>query len=93
MAPIAANVRVAVLIFLIGASAANMFLAKQFDDAVTAAVASIPRSGTVIISTPFGTFGVVEAYTQVRYRFWICEAIIVTLCGVAFFVISERAKA
>jgi hypothetical protein len=100
--------RIAILLFLVGASVANYFAMKQYDDRFAARVQQTPIPQTrVNPNDPFGSpipvipdpWAVpspsVDPYTAplesaARDKAWMREAIIVTIAGVAWFLVRAK---
>ena len=89
---------IAVLIFLVGASAANFFTAKQQDDRIGSwAAVSTPQDATA------AAWGAPPSPAERAYRAsvareervikdaaWMREAMILTICGAALFLVPRK---
>lgn len=87
--------RIAILIFLIGASVANYFAMKKYSDRIAA---TIPGENADPLH-PFDSQTPGRPSLQARLEFsqntdeaWMREAIIVTIAGIAWLLVSAKPK-
>jgi hypothetical protein len=96
--------RTAILVFVVGASVANYFAMKQYDDRFAAAVGQTRVNPNDPFGSPLPATAdpwavsppVADPYTAglesaARDKAWMREAIIVTIAGVAWFLVRPKA--
>jgi len=90
------SLRIAVLVFVIGASFANYFFTKEQHDQISPSVATPAPQG---LEDRYGPTPPApdpgelrRVYAEVNDKGWMREAIIVTIAGVAWFVLAPKQR-
>jgi hypothetical protein len=92
--------RIAILIFLVGASVANYFFTKEQHDEMSLLSVAAPADGGLqerygATATPSASSSQPGSYTvgldsAAKDKAWMREAIIVTIAGVAWFLVRPK---
>jgi hypothetical protein len=90
--------RTAILVFVVGASVANYFAMKQYDDRFAPSVSPTPTAtyeADPWAGPPSASSSQPDSYTAglesaAKDKAWMREAIIITIAGVAWFLLPGK---
>jgi hypothetical protein len=84
--------RIAILIFLVGASGANYFVMKQYDDRIVAMMTAVSFFGGTPTALPGSDVQEQMKLAEANDKAWLREAVILTIAGIAWFLVRPQAS-